>query len=160
MKTQFKTVIAMAIVLAVSCPIANSLAKTESGAAEPALESAVAAAARFSQALARGDSATAARLLAPDAVILENGDRETRAQYIAGHLEEDIDFARSVISTRTVTDAHREGGVAWVTAISVSKGKFRDRDINSRGAELIVLSRSSATWKIRAIHWSSRRVQQ
>src|SRR5256714_15333993 len=78
MKTQFKTVIAMAIVLAVSSPIANSLANEQSGAAEPALESAVAAAARFRQALARGDSATAARRLAPDAVILESGDRENR----------------------------------------------------------------------------------
>jgi len=107
MNTQFKTVIAMAIVLAISSPLANSLAKTQSGAAEPALESAVAVAARFSQALARGDSAAAARLLAPDAVILESGGRETRAQYIAGHLGEDIDFARSVISTRTVTDAQR-----------------------------------------------------
>src|SRR5256885_16689677 len=54
MNTQFKTVIAMAIVLAISSPLANSLAKTQSGAAEPALESAVAVAARFSQALARG----------------------------------------------------------------------------------------------------------
>src|SRR2546423_11270840 len=160
MKTQFKTVIAMAIVLALSCPVDNSLANEQSGAAEPDLESAVAAAARFSLALARGDSATAARLLAPDAVILESGDRETRAQYIAGHLGADINFARSVISTRTVTDAHREGEVAWVTAISVSKGRFRDRDVNSRGAELIVLSRTSATWTIRAIHRSSHRVQQ
>lgn len=119
---------------------------------------ALATVAQFHEFLARGDSAKAARLLAPDAVILENGDRETRAEYIAHHLSEDMKFARAVPGTRTIVDARREGEVVWVVSTSVAKGRFGDRQINSQGAELMVLSRSGERWLIRAIHWSSHRV--
>ena len=50
----------------------------------------------FHQALAAGDSDGAVRLLAADAVILESGGRETRDEYAAHHLAEDIEFARAV----------------------------------------------------------------
>ncbi len=122
-------------------------------------QSAVNAAARFSEALGKGDSAAAAALLAPDAVILESGDRETRAQYLAEHLAADIAFAKSVSPTRTVVDIRRQVDVAWITSTSIARGTFEGRDINSVGAELIVLSRARGKWLIRAIHWSSRRVK-
>ena len=128
-------------------------------AAQPSrTTAAVATIARFHEFLVRGDSANAARLLAPDAVILESGDRETRAEYIAHHLGEDIKFARAVPGTRTVVDARREGEVVWVVSTSVAKGRFGDRLVNSQGAELMVLSRFGERWMIRAIHWSSHRV--
>ena len=114
-------------------------------------------AASFHEYLERGDSAKAAMLLAHDAVILESGDRETRAGYVAHHLAEDIDFAKTVTTTRTVVESHRQGNVAWIVSTSVSKGRFHERQIDSRGAELMVLTRSEGRWLIRAIHWSSRR---
>jgi ketosteroid isomerase-like protein len=117
-------------------------------------------AARFHELLARGDSAGAVRLLASDATILESGDRETRAEYVAHHLGADIEFAKAVATTRQVVDTQRRGDVVWVAATSVSKGRFHDRPIDSRGAELMVLSRSGQRWLIRAIHWSSRRAGQ
>lgn len=120
-------------------------------------QSALNAAARFSEALGKGDSAAAAALLAADAIILESGERETRAQYLAEHLAADISFAKSLSPTRTVVDVRRQGDVVWITSTSVSRGRFEGRDINSVGAELIVLSRTKGKWLIRAIHWSSRR---
>ena len=114
-------------------------------------------AAQFHDLLGRGDSAAAARSLAPDAIVLESGAVETRAEYVAHHLAEDITFARAVPSTRTIVQSRRDGNVVWITATSVSKGRFGDRQIDSRGTELMILSRSGSKWLIRAIHWSSRR---
>lgn len=116
---------------------------------------AVAAVARFHAALASGDSATALGLLATDAVIIESGDVQTRAEYRSHHLPADIIFAAAVPSIRTVTQVTISGDVAWITATSSTKGTYRDRPVNSVGAELTVLSRTSSGWQIRSVHWSS-----
>lgn len=130
----------------------------ESHQVQPSSTSAaLAVAAQFHDLLGRGDSAAVARSLAPDAIVLESGDVETRAEYVAHHLGEDITFARAVPSTRTIVQSRREGNVVWITTTSVSKGRFGDRQIDSRGAELMIVSRSGSKWLIRAIHWSSRR---
>ena len=113
----------------------------------------------FRTALARGDSAAALQLLAPDVVILESGDVETLAGYRGHHLAADIEFSRAMPGTHTIVHASVEGNAAWVSSTSVSKGRFKGRPIDSAGAELMVLSRASAgaPWRIRAIHWSSHR---
>ena len=159
MRNSFKNVGAIAFVPITAVVIANSLAGTEIdiGQSDKQSAEAVAVAARFDDAVSQGDSATAAFLLASDAIVLESGERETRKDYLAGHLEEDIEFARSVAVTRSLADVHRQGDVVWVTRTSIAKGRFRGRDIDSRGAELVVLSRAGPRWMIRAIHWSSRR---
>src|SRR5687768_16973675 len=54
---------------------------------------------RFHAALSAGDSTGAMALLAPDAVILESGGVETRAEYQSHHLQGDIAFAKSMKST-------------------------------------------------------------
>jgi ketosteroid isomerase-like protein len=120
---------------------------------------AIATVERFRNALARGDSSTALALLASDAIILESGDVETREEYRRHHLSADIEFARAIPSISSQPRAVVEGDVAWVTSTSVTQGRFKDRDINSAGAELIVLSRrgKASPWQIRAIHWSSHR---
>ena len=112
---------------------------------------------RFHALLASGDSAAAVQLLAADLVVLESGGVETRAEYLGHHLGADMQFAKAVRSERRVVAFHQEGDVVWVTGTSTSRGEFRDRKIDSRGAELVVLTRSRAGWLIRAIHWSSRR---
>ena len=117
---------------------------------------AVAVVAQYHAALAGGDSATALRLLAPDAVILESGGLETVAEYRAHHLPADIAFAAGVPAQRTVRSVRVLGDMAWVASTSVSQGEFRGRAINSAGAELIVLARTADGWRISAIHWSSR----
>lgn len=113
----------------------------------------------FHGALARGDSAAALRLFAPDLVVIESGDVERYADYRRHHLPADIEFARAVPSTRSVTRVAVDGNTAWLAATSDTKGEFKGRPVSSVGAELIVLTRdrAGAQWRIRAIHWSSRR---
>ncbi len=114
---------------------------------------------RFHAALEAGDTATANTLIAADLHVLEGGEVESRAQYLAHHLAADIEFARAVRSKRTVVAYASEGNVAWLASTSIAAGKFNGRDINSVGAELMILSRTQKGWKIRAIHWSSERRQ-
>jgi ketosteroid isomerase-like protein len=111
---------------------------------------------RFHRALTEGDSATVAELLADDATILETGGIETRSEYLGHHLHSDIAFARAVPRQRSEIRVTVVGDVAWATSSSVSSGRFRDRDVNSAGAELMVLRRTAGAWKVVAIHWSSR----
>ncbi len=118
----------------------------------------VATVAAFHRALSAGDSAGALALLAPDAVIVESGDLETRAEYAAHHLAADIEFTRSVPSQLVTMRVYQDGAVAWVASVTTSRGTFRDRPVASQGAELLILSRTGAGWWIRAIHWSSRRL--
>jgi ketosteroid isomerase-like protein len=112
---------------------------------------------RFHDALARGDSAGALALLAPDATILESGGTESVADYRAHHLPADIEFARAVKSVRASARVTVRGDVAWVTATSSTQGTFQGRPVNSVGVELMVLTRAPDGWRIVAIHWSSRR---
>ena len=115
---------------------------------------------RFHAALNKGDAAAALALLAPDAQILESGHTETRAEYEKGHLTADIEFARAVPSTRDNIIIRHEGSTGWVTSTSRTTGNFKGREINSAGAELIVLSKTAEGWRIRAIHWSSHAVKK
>ena len=131
-----------------------------SAAAAPSDSADVAAVAeRFRAALARGDSATVLAMLAPDLQVLESGELENRAQYRQHHLPADIEYAMAIQGVHTVSAVVVHGNAAWVTSTSISQGTFKDRKINSAGAELLVLSRAGARapWQIRAIHWSSRR---
>jgi len=114
------------------------------------------AAQRFHALLAAGDSANVAALLADDAIIVESGDVETRAQYLAHHLSADIEFARAVPSRRNVLSVSREGDVVWIVSSSVAAGSFRGRQIESRGAELMVVAKTNGMWRLRAVHWSSQ----
>lgn len=112
--------------------------------------------ARFHAALSAGDSLLALSLLAPDAVILESGGRETRDEYRAHHLPGDIAFARAVRSERGPVRVVIRGDAAWATSASTTQGEYNGRAINSAGAELMVLTREPNGWLIRAIHWSAR----
>ena len=111
---------------------------------------------RFHAALAAGDSVAALALLAPDVVILESGGSENLAEFRSHHLAADIEFARAVKSDRGPRRVTIRGDVAWVTSTSTAVGEFRGRQINSSGAELAVLVRMDAGWRIAAFHWSSR----
>lgn len=112
--------------------------------------------ARFHAALTAGDTATAMALLSNDVMILESGGVETRDEYLAHHLPADIAFARAVPSERSPIIASVQNDVAWATGTSSTRGEYRGRQIDSAGAELMVLTKQSGGWQIRAIHWSAR----
>jgi len=111
---------------------------------------------RYHAALSAGDTATAMSLLSPDAVVLESGGIESREEYRSHHLPADMAFARAVPRERGPIQVRVNGNTAWAASTSVTQGTFRDREINSQGAELMVLRRTDAGWRIEAIHWSSR----
>ena len=110
----------------------------------------------YHRALESADSVGALALLASDAVILESGGIETREEYRSHHLPADIAFARAVKGVRSPVRVVVRGDVAWATSTTTAQGEFRGRPVNSAGAELMVLTRTTDGWKINAIHWSSR----
>lgn len=113
----------------------------------------------YHTALASGDSTTALSLLADDVTILESGGVEDKEHYRSGHLAGDMRFAQAVPRERSEITVTVAGDVAWAWSTSTTQGRMGDREINSRGAELMVLSRAGGAWRIRAIHWSSRAVR-
>ena len=115
---------------------------------------------RFHAALAAADSATVMSILSDDILVLESGEMETRAQYLAHHLSADIEFTRAVPSQRKIIRVSRNGNSAWVASTSTTKGDFKGRAIDSQGTELMVLTKTQSTWRISAIHWSSARRQK
>lgn len=134
----------------------SSVAATQGSSAQPDSASVVSVIERFHAALTSGDSTGAMALLAPDAVILESGGVETRAEYQSHHLQGDISYAKSMKSTRGAIRVSVRGDVAWASSTSTTTGESRGRQVNSAGAELMVLTRTAEGWRISAIHWSSR----
>ncbi|MGH7711345.1 MAG: DUF4198 domain-containing protein [Gemmatimonadaceae bacterium] len=132
--------------------------RTPNAAGGPASDSSDVAAVvgAYHRALGAGDSTAALALLAPDATILEGGGIETRDEYRSHHLAGDIGFARAIKGERGPIRVVVQGDIAWATSTNTTQGDYRGRQINSASAELMVLSRTSTGWKIRAIHWSSR----
>jgi len=150
--------IASALILSTACLRAQGRSPAPASSGPSPNDSAEVAAAveRYHAALAAGDSAAAVSLLTADAVVLESGGIETREEYISHHLPADIAFARAVQSERGSVRVTVRGDVAWAVSSSSTRGEFRRRQIDSVGAELMVLVRTPEGWKISAIHWSSR----
>lgn len=125
----------------------------ERGATESEVAGVVAA---FKAALAEGDSAAALGHLHPELVVFEGGHAETLAEYRAGHLAADMEFAGAVEFETTDSDVQLHPYTAlWTSAYDV-KGTFRGRPIDAHGVETMVLVPVGDDWKIRHIHWSSR----
>lgn len=128
----------------------------EHGAAGPDSAAVATVVADFHDALTRGDTTRVLDLLSPDARILEGGGVETVGEYASHHLPADIAFASAVTRERGPLHVVVRGDVAWASSTSRVSGTYREREIDSRGAELVVLTRTDGRWKIEAIHWSSR----
>ena len=155
--TLVRVVAVLAALLTSSLPT-RAAAQAGRGSTSSARDSAEVAriVAAYGAALASGDSTAALSLLAPDAVILESGDVETREEYRRHHLPADIEFARAVRSEHSPIRVSVESDVAWAWSSNTAVGSFRGRPLSSAGVELMVLSRGpDGRWLIRAIHWSS-----
>ncbi len=111
----------------------------------------------FHEALATQEKEEVLALLSPDVLIFESGGAElSREEYAGHHLGADMEF--SAATTRQVTDqqAGQEGEVAWVLTRTATTGTFRDREIDARGVETMLLRHTPDGWKIYHVHWSSR----
>ena len=151
-----KSVTLLHTVFIVACLIAAPIIPVYAQTADADSAAAASVVRAYHDALEAGDSLAALGLLASDALILENGSRETREEYRAHHLQADIRFSQAVPTRRSALQVIVSGDVAWVSSTSVTQGTYQKRPINLSGAELMVLSRTASGWVIRAIHWSSR----
>lgn len=150
MKRFYPAVLAFTLILSV-------LAAGRSETSPPDAAAISAAVNAFHQALAAGDEEGAMSLLAPDALIVEAGTVQTRAEYQSEHLKQDIAFARAVPGKQTSRKFAQAGDVAWVTSTFRVAGKFHDQPIDNVAAETVVLTRSADGWRLRTIHWSSHK---
>ena len=112
---------------------------------------------KFYGAMKTGDTVTAMSVLAPDALFVEGGRLETRAEYEKNHLPLDIEFEKQVTGKRGPLRITVQGDTAWVIAVTEFDGTFQGAPINLTGAQLAVLTRETGDWLIRSIHWSSHR---
>ena len=125
----------------------NGDEREESSAVGPAAFDASDTADRFHAALASGDRAAMEALLSPDAVVLEGGAHESRAEYLSGHFARD---AASLAGTAP-EPLYRRTGVAGDAAWVASTQRVGDATM----AELLVMKRTAGGWRVSAVHWSS-----
>jgi ketosteroid isomerase-like protein len=110
----------------------------------------------FYGAIKRGDPKAAMSVIAPDALFVESGKLETRAQYEENHLPADIDFEKQVTGKRDPLRITFKDDAAWVIATTTYDGTFEGNPVQFVSAQLMVLTKDADAWKIRSIHWSSR----
>jgi uncharacterized protein (TIGR02246 family) len=111
----------------------------------------------FYAAMKQGDTTAAMALIAPDAVFVESGRLETRAEYEKNHLPADIAFEKQVSGQRGPMQVKIDGDTAWVIATTEYDGTFDGGPVSFVSAQLAVLTRADGRWMIRSVHWSSRR---
>lgn len=116
--------------------------------------------AAFHAALAAGDQAKAAELLAPDITIFESGYVErSRAEYAGHHLPEDIAFAKTSTSKLLQSKERIAGNLAviWQETETTVNAKLKGKELRIFGTETSVLQKTGDSWGIVHIHWSSRK---
>ena len=111
----------------------------------------------FYAAMKNADNAGAMSTIAEDAVFVESGRLETREEYEKNHLPADISFEKQVSGKRGEWQITIKDDTAWAIALTEYDGIFDGAPVAFTSGQLAVLSRDAGTWKIRSIHWSSRR---
>ena len=108
----------------------------------------------FHAALASGDRDAALELLLPEALVVEQGKRETRDEYAAEHLATDMRFSAAVKREVVDQSVQEVGDAAWVVTTWRATGSFEGQDVDFTAQESIVLQHVKAGWRIAVIHWS------
>lgn len=114
----------------------------------------------FDAALLAGDTTAVLALLDSALVVYEGGAVDSsRAAYASGHLQADMRFLRSGV-TRDLLSSEVE--VLGAAALSLTRYRTSDdaggQPVRTQGAQTMLLVRTPSGWKIRHIHWSSRRL--
>lgn len=107
-------------------------------------------------AIVENDSEKAGAILHDDVTILEGGGMETKSEYLSHHFHSDGKFLSAINREEVSQDIKIEGNVAWVTSKTKMTGTYSGRDIDMNSLELAVLKKENNTWKVVALHWSSR----
>jgi ketosteroid isomerase-like protein len=136
----------------------GGVASAEGTSSAPRVEqrTATAIADAFNDAIARGDSAAARALLMPGVLIFESGDAERSAdEYSRHHLLSDIEFMARMQIEQLSRNADGDQTTSWVATKSRMRGHYKGKAVDLDSTETLVLTRTSAGWRIAHIHWSS-----
>ena len=110
----------------------------------------------FNDAIVRGHSATARALLMPGVLIYESGDAERSAdEYAKHHLTSDIEFMAGMQIEQLSRNSGGDQTTGWVATKSRLRGHYKGKAVDLDSTETLVLTRTSAGWRIAHIHWSS-----
>ncbi len=107
----------------------------------------------FRAALLAGDGDAALAFLHPDVTIYEGGRAQDYEAYAGGHLAADMRFMAAVPPETVNSEIMISHDLALWEAVHLSKGRYRDRDIDRRGRETMVLRKTDDGWKIHIVHW-------
>lgn len=143
------------IVVAAALCVAQMRASAQSTGTDSS--AAVATVEGFHSALAARDSVRAVALLANDALILESGAIQSRAEYLSHHLGADMAAMQGSKGVRTVVAVRVVADAAYIVSKTLTPASGAEGSTPSESAELMVLSKTALGWSIRAVHWSSRR---
>lgn len=95
-------------------------------------------------------------LLAPEAVIYEQGFAElTRKDWVRNQLGTAIAFAADTERHILRRESREMGDVAWVVSSTQTKVKLADQSLALNGAETAILRREGSDWQIVHLHWSA-----
>ena len=120
--------------------------------AEPGAE---AAAEAFHAALKKGDRAAALALLAPEVTVSEGGETQSREQYAAGHLGEDVAFLKSASIKPLSMGSMPMGDTAMVGSRSEIRTSHDGQPIALLSTEMLTLKKAPTGWLITRIEWAS-----
>jgi ketosteroid isomerase-like protein len=110
----------------------------------------------FNDAIARGDSAAVRALLMPGVLIFESGDAERSAdEYSKHHLPSDIEFMAGMKSEQLSRESGGDQTTSWIATKSRVRGHYKGKAIDLDSTETLILTLTSAGWRIAHIHWSS-----
>ena len=109
----------------------------------------------FHAALKRGDRQAVLALLAPEVTISEGGETQTRAQYAAGHLAEDIGFLKTAQIKPLSTGSMPMGGTAMVGSRSEIRADHDGKPVALLSTEMLTLRKAPSGWLITKIEWAS-----
>lgn len=114
--------------------------------------------AAFYSALASGNKVKATELLAPNVTIYESGYVErSRAEYAGHHMQGDMDFAKSAVSTVLQHTERVEGNLATIWQETETKATIKGKPVTILGTQTALLEKNGDGWRIVHVHWSSRK---
>ncbi|MEW5915774.1 MAG: nuclear transport factor 2 family protein [Gemmatimonadota bacterium] len=109
---------------------------------------------RYHEALARDDTATVLRLLAPTAVHVSDREILTMADLRATGIAAHGRWERAIQRDNGTIHVRVSGNTAWAYWLWPMRARANPDLLKGREAELLVLLRNGDTWQIAAIHAS------
>ncbi|MCJ0824801.1 c-type cytochrome [Luteimonas sp. 50] len=140
-----------------SDPAASTISMA--GLAANAVPAAESAAKAFHEALKRGDRQVVLALLAPEVVIHEGGETQSREAYAASHLNHDIAFLKDADIRPVDIGSMAMGDTAMVGSRSQVRTTHHGEPVAVLSSEMLTLKKAPNGWLITQVDWVSQPLQ-